>query len=150
MSFVKNKLKEYNKVYRELCDTITEDDIYYKEIILEYDDGVPDMFIKVPIEGNEYIKEVLLDFASSNDYSLGNDVWFNSVKQLSIRHQFAENNKMFKANREAYLGHSGDVAEMIRIALTGSKQSPNLYFVIQILGKDEVNRRINEIVEKLA
>lgn len=98
----------------------------------------------------EVIKEVLLDFASSNDYSLGNDVWFNSVKQLSIRHQFAENNKMFKANREAYLGHSGDVAEMIRIALTGSKQSPNLYFVIQILGKDEVNRRINEIVEKLA
>ena len=96
------------------------------------------------------IAEVLKDFAQSNDYSLGSDVWFGSVKELSTRHQFAENNKMYKANKEAYLGHSGDVAEMIRVALTGSKNSPNLYFVIQILGKEEVNRRINKAIEKLS
>ena len=88
MSFIKNKLKEYNKVYRELCDTITEDDIYYKEIILEYDDGVPDMFIKVPIEGNEYIKEVLYDIYSKRLYKVelhfpnGKEETFNIVGEL--------------------------------------------------------------------
>ena len=42
------------------------------------------------------IKEVLEDFMSSNDYSLPNDLWFNTVKELGERHKFAESNKIFK------------------------------------------------------
>ena len=45
------KLKEYIKEYQRVCSTITEDDIYHKQIILEYNDGVPDMFIEIAIEG---------------------------------------------------------------------------------------------------
>ncbi|MCQ3035550.1 MAG: glutamate--tRNA ligase [Bacilli bacterium] len=115
----------------------------------QYEEIVSNGYPFNELMNKQVIAEVLKDFADTNDYSLGNDVWFGSVKALSTRHQFAENNKMFKANKEAYLGHSGDVAEMIRVALTGSKNSPNLYFVIQILGKEEVNRRINKAIEKL-
>lgn len=95
------------------------------------------------------IKDVLIDFMNSNDYSLANDVWFNSIKELGGRHKFAESNKVYKANKDAYLGHVGDVAEMIRIALVGAKNSPNLHSVIQILGKEEVDRRIKKVVEYL-
>ena len=95
------------------------------------------------------IKDVLLDFAKSNDYSLPNDVWFNTVKELGVRHGFAESGKIYKQNKEAYKGHVGDVAEMIRVALCGAKNSPNLHSVLQILGKDEVNRRINIAVDYL-
>ena len=95
------------------------------------------------------IKDVLLDFASSNDYSLANDVWFSTVKELGVKHSFAESNKIFKQAPEQYKGHVGDVAEMIRVALCGAKNSPNLYCVLQILGKEEVNRRINLAVTGL-
>ena len=95
------------------------------------------------------IKEVLEDFMSSNDYSLPNDLWFNTVKELGVRHKFAESNKIFKQNKDAYKGHVGDVAEMIRVAVTGSKNSPNLHSVLTILGKEEVNRRINKAIENL-
>lgn len=95
------------------------------------------------------IKEVLVDFMESNDYSLPNDLWFNTVKELGVRHKFAESNKVFKQNKDAYNGHVGDVAEMIRVAVTGSKNSPNLHSVLTILGKEEVNRRINKAIENL-
>ena len=95
------------------------------------------------------IKEVLLDFASSNDYSLANDVWFSTVKELGVKHGFAESGKIFKQAPDQYKGHVGDVAEMIRVALCGAKNSPNLYCVLQILGKEEVNRRINLAVTSL-
>ena len=98
---------------------------------------------------HEIIKDILLDFAKSNDYSLPNDLWFNTVKELGSRHRFAESGKIYKQNMDSYFGHVGDVAEIIRIALVGAKNSPNLHSVLQILGKDEVDRRINLVIEYL-
>lgn len=95
------------------------------------------------------IKDVLADFANSNDYSLPNDLWFNTVKELGIRHGFAESGKIYKQNPEQFKGHVGDVAEMIRVAICGSKNSPNLYCVLQILGKDEINHRIQKAISTL-
>lgn len=95
------------------------------------------------------IKEVLEDFKKSNDYSLGNDVWFSTVKELGVRHKFAESGKMFKQNPESYVGHVGDVAEIIRLAVTNRKNSPNLHDVLVILGKNEVDRRIDRALKSL-
>ena len=95
------------------------------------------------------IKEVLEDFKKSNDYSLGNDVWFSTVKELGVRHKFAESGKIFKQNPEAYVGHVGDVAEIIRLAVTNRKNSPNLHDVLVILGKNEVDRRIDRALKSL-
>ena len=95
------------------------------------------------------IKEVLEDFMNSNDYSLGNDVWFSTVKELGARHKFAESGKIFKQNPDQYIGHVGDVAEIIRLAVTNRKNSPNLHDVLVILGKDEVDRRITRAIKSL-
>ena len=88
------------------------------------------------------VREVLEDFMATNDYSLGNDVWFSTVKELGNRHNFAESGKIFKQNPGVYIGHVGDVAEIIRLAVTNRKNSPNLHDVLVILGKDEVDYRI--------
>ena len=95
------------------------------------------------------IKEVLEDFKESNDYSLGNDVWFSTVKELGARHKFAESGKIFKQNPESYVGHVGDVAEIIRLAVTNRKNSPNLHDVLVILGKEEVDNRIERALKSL-
>ena len=64
------KLKEYIKEYQGVCDTITEDDIYHKQIILEYNDGVPDMFIEISIEGNEFVDSIMYDIYSKRLYKV--------------------------------------------------------------------------------
>ena len=52
----------------------------------------------------------------------------------------------YKKNKDQFIGHIGDVAEMVRIALTSSKQSPNLYYILRILKNEEVSRRINKTI----
>ena len=64
------KLKEYIKEYQRVCSTITESDVYNKEIILEYNDGVPDMFIEIPIEGNEFVSSVMYDIYNKRLYKV--------------------------------------------------------------------------------
>ena len=111
----------------------------YSEVGLSFNPNIP----------SSVIKEVLEDFKESNDYSLGNDVWFSTVKELGARHKFAESGKIFKQNPEAYVGHVGDVAEIIRLAVTNRKNSPNLHDVLVILGKEEVDRRIDRALKSL-
>ena len=64
------KLKEYIKEYQRVCNTITEDDIYYKQIILEYNDGVPDMFIEIPIEENKFVSSIMYDIYNKRLYKV--------------------------------------------------------------------------------
>ena len=55
------KLKEYIKEYQRVCDTITESDVYNKQIILEYDENLPDMYALIPIKNNKYVDIVKYD-----------------------------------------------------------------------------------------
>ena len=111
----------------------------FNEVGLTFNPNIP----------SSVIKEVLEDFKESNDYSLGNDVWFSTVKELGARHKFAESGKIYKQNPESYVGHVGDVAEIIRLAVTNRKNSPNLHDVLVILGKEEVDRRIERALKSL-
>lgn len=68
------------------------------------------------------IIEILSDFIASNDYNLNEKDWFDSVKQLSLRHNFASSNKEYKEDlNNKFLGSVVDVASIIRIAITGKK-----------------------------
>lgn len=69
-SDIERKKKEYIKEYQRVCDTITEDDIYHKQIILEYNDGVPDMFIKISIEENKFVDSIMYDIYSKRLYKV--------------------------------------------------------------------------------
>ena len=93
------------------------------------------------------IIDILTEFAKTLNLNQDEQSWFNSLKELGAKYGFAANNKEYKKNRELYKGHIGDVAEMIRIALTSSKQSPNLYYILKILKNEEVSRRIKKAIE---
>ncbi len=95
----------------------------------------------------ELIKQILLEFAETLNIDVPEQEWFGSLKFLGAKYNFANNAKEYKKNPTLYKGHIGDVAEMIRIALTSSKQSPNLYYILRILGKEEVTRRIKKVIE---
>jgi glutamyl-tRNA synthetase len=92
------------------------------------------------------IKAVLKDVRDTTDYSLNQDDWFNSLKALGVKHGFAESFKIYKNAKDQYKGHVGDVASIVRVALTTSTQSPNLYSVLHILTKEEINQRIDKVI----
>lgn len=93
---------------------------------------------------------ILNDFKIRLVYKQGNELWFDSVKQIAASHNFALNGKEFKSNPTLYKGMVADIAEILRISVVGSRKSPNLYEILTILGQAEVNRRIDAILAMIA
>ena len=137
-----NPRKDYEK-FGNVSDIIG---FFYKE---QYEE-----ILKNPLPFNEkFDKATIKDTleALKNGLSLNNDEqgWFANMKEIGGQQGFALNNKEYKANPEAFKGSIGDVAELLRITLSGRKNSPNLYYVMQILGKKECDRRIDAVISTL-
>ena len=72
--------------------------------------------------------------------------WFQNVRDLGEQHQFCANVKQYKKNPEGWLGHVGDASEMIRIAVCGRRQSPNLYDIQKVMGINLVKNRLQKSI----
>ena len=133
--------KDYSK-YSDIYPIISffYDDVYNQIDLKNLDFGQFD---------KEDVKAVLNDYKESIDLSLDEEAWFNSMKELSMRHGFADNVKVWKKNKEAYKGHVGDVTGFLRITLSGRSVCPNLYYIIQILGKEKTLARIDKVLNSL-
>lgn len=97
----------------------------------------------------ETVKKVLQGFAEIYDEADDNSAWFNKVKEVAGANGFATDMKEYKANPENYPGNVSDVAEMLRIATTGLSNTPDLWTIMQILGKERTLARLNMAIEKL-
>ena len=95
------------------------------------------------------IKSLLLDLRDHMAFGADETTWWNGVKEIASAHGFASSNKDYKANPDAYLGSVSDGAELLRIAITTSSQSPNLHEILEILGPDEVKLRLEKICRSL-
>ena len=71
-----------------------------------------------------------------------NSAWFAKVKAIAPEVGFAAEMSDFKANPENYKGNVSDVAEILRIAVTGMPNSPDLCTIMRILGKDRTLARL--------
>ena len=94
----------------------------------------------------EFLKAFMSEVADKMLYGAGESEWWNSVKEVAAANGFAIANKDYKANPDAYKGNISDAAEIIRIAITGQKDSPNLHEVIEILGKERVMKRLKNAI----
>ena len=63
---------------------------------------------------------------------------------------FTPNVKEYKKNPEQYLGHVGDVSSVVRVAVTGRKNTPDLFSIMTVLGKERVLNRLNSAIKKLS
>jgi len=95
------------------------------------------------------IADLLTDLGEHMAYGVDEMTWWAGVKDIAKAHHFAESNKEYKANPSLYLGNVSDAAEILRIALTGSVQSPNLHEILEILGKNEVAIRLEKVASSL-
>ena len=97
----------------------------------------------------EDIKLVLETYKESYVEGLSEEDWFAIMKEVAVKCGFAATPKEFKKNKEAFKGHVGDVAAILRLVVTLRAQSPNLYFVMNILGKERTLDRIEYAISKL-
>ncbi len=70
------------------------------------------------------------------------DVWFEKIKALCAPYGFTPNVKEYKQNPDAFKGHVGDVSTVIRIAVTGRTNTPDLCTILQLLGEETVHARL--------
>ena len=70
--------------------------------------------------------------------------WFDKIKELAGEMGYAKEVKEFKANPGKYKAHVGDVSTVLRVALTGRTNTPDMYEIMQILGKDRIKSRFEK------
>ena len=97
----------------------------------------------------EDAKAILQSYQKVYSESDDKDVWFSKIKDLCEPLGFTPNVKEYKKNPELFKGHVGDVSTVIRLAVTGRKNTPDLCSIMKLLGKDTVKTRINAIVNSL-
>ena len=95
------------------------------------------------------VAKILQDFKAIYDYSDDCSAWFDKVKQVATANGFATDMKAYKVDPTAYPGNVSDVAEMLRIATTGLSNTPDLWTIMQILGKDRTLSRLDKAISAL-
>lgn len=95
------------------------------------------------INDKEEIKKIL-DLYLEKYFDLSDDqtTWFEKIKDLAEELGYAREVKEYKQNPENWPGHVGDISTVLRVALTKRKNTPDLYEIMQVLGKDSVEKRL--------
>ena len=100
------------------------------------------------ISDKEEIRKILKSYIEKHfDINDDKDMWFNKIKELAEEMGYAREVKEFKANPENWPGHVGDISTVLRVALTGRQNTPDMYEIMQVLGKDSVIKRLEKAME---
>ena len=94
-------------------------------------------------------KQVLEAYLAVVDAADDKDTWFGKIKEICEPLGFSPDVKAYKAAPEQFKGHVGDVSGVIRIALTGRKNTPDLHAIMALLGQERCLKRLNDYMHTL-
>ena len=125
---------------KENIEYMYDSEFYSKENTYEYQ--------KVT---NKELIEKILKLYMEKYYNENDDkqTWFDKIKDLAEEVGFAREVKEFKAEPEKWPGHVGDVSTVLRVALTSRSNTPDMYEIMQVLGKETIFKRLDRAIEKL-
>lgn len=115
--------------YKDKWDEIYSSGLSFKETLLKED-----------------IVSLLKDIKENMLFGSDESSWWDGFKEIAARNGFAISNKEYKLNPTAFKGNISDASEILRVVVTGANQSPNLHEILEILGKEEVIRRIDTVI----
>ena len=93
--------------------------------------------------------DILANYKNVYSADETSDEWFPKVRAMAEEMGYAKAPKLYKKNPDDFKGHVGDVASVIRVAVTGRRNTPDLYAIMQVLGYEEVIKRIDAAIESL-
>jgi len=101
--------------------------IYFDDLLAKED--VPDITDRV---GEEDQKAILTKYLEIFEIEDSSDEWFEKIRNLS---------------RDLGFEKVGEVAMVLRVAITHRTQTPDLYQVIKVLGEEKVRERIKNYID---
>ncbi len=114
-----------------------------ENIIYMYEEPTNYDFDKI---SGEDAKKVIEEYSKVYDYNNDKQTWFDKIKDVAEKLGYAREVKEYKAEPEKWPGHVGDVSTVIRVVLTGRRNTPDMYEIMQVLGKDEVEKRLQNFI----
>lgn len=126
-----------------------KDHIYARQMVENISYFFDDMFRiedQFPAEAAADAPAILQGYLDSYDHSDDQSQWFDKIRQLATELGYAAKPKDFKKNPDQYKGHVGHVSTVIRIALMGRQQSPDVWEIQQILGEERTRSRIEKFL----
>ena len=99
-------------------------------------------FTELDMAEKDNYNEAISEYAKIYHKYDTKEEWFAGVKALAEKLGYATDNKLYKANPQAFKGNTAKLCEYIRLAITGKKNAPDLYEIMTILGEDKVLKRL--------
>lgn len=114
-----------------------------------YDELFDGAFVLPENVSAEDARAILEAYETVYDESQDKQAWFDTVKSICPALGFCPEVKEYKKNPDGWKGHAGDVSTVIRLAVTGRRNTPDLCAVMQLLGRDRSLARIRAAREKM-
>ena len=131
-------------------------DISKWSMVKDYFDYMFKDFSEIPLDfksvtdiDNELIYKILHTYVYLFTTNQTKEEWFELMKKIAGNHGYCVDNKEYKANPSAYNGNVASFCNLVRYAFTGKTNTPDLYSICCVLGKDELYKRLEVIKSKL-
>lgn len=92
-------------------------------------------------------KLILEKYLESYNHNDDQSTWFGKIRAFGEELGYAPQPKLYRKNPESYKGHVGDVSGVIRVAVTGRQNSPDIWCIQQVLGEERTIARIKAAME---
>lgn len=109
----------------------------------------PAQFEYPETQQKEDIKTILEKYKTVYNKEDDQETWFGRIREMSEELGYAKAPKIYKKDPESYKGHVGDVSTVIRVALTGRRNTPDLHEILAVLGEKEVMQRFDAAIAAL-
>lgn len=96
----------------------------------------------------EQFKNILLAYMQVYKVEASKDEWFAAIKSICPGLGYCPEVKEYKKTPDAFKGHVGDVSTAVRVAVTGRRNTPDLYEIMRVLGRDEIIGRLENACRK--
>ena len=119
-----------------------------KNIWYMYDElFTPSTYDFQKIKDHEEISKILKTYLDKYyQESDDKETWFNKIKELTDELGYCSNMKEYKENPDKYKGSVADISTVIRVALTSSSMTPDLYEIMKLLGSNRIKSRIDKVI----
>lgn len=126
-------------------------DLIYAKQIFEFISYFFDDYFRIQDAIPENVSDgdartILTKYLETYDHNDDQSQWFDKIRTIGEELNYAARPKDFKKNPDQYKGHVGDVSTVIRIAVMGKRQSPDIWEIQQILGEERTRERISTLL----